>query len=66
MSADKTTVRNRIRTQAMVVLAVLALFAGASVGASLEEFAAPTYAEDNAYSGAVDDATDERGWKAID
>ncbi len=66
MSADKTTVRNRIRTQAMVALAVLALFAGASVGASLEEFAAPTYAEDNAYSGAVDDATDERGWKAID
>jgi len=50
----------------MVALAVLALFAGASVGASLEEFAAPTYAEDNAYSGAVDDATDERGWKAID
>ena len=66
MDADKTTVRNRIRTQAMVAMAVLALFAGASVGASLEEFAAPTYAEDNAYSGAVDDATDERGWKAID
>ena len=66
MEDDNTIVKSRVRTQAMVALAVLALFAGASVGASLEEFAAPTYAEDNTYSGAVDDATDERDWKAID
>ncbi len=66
MNTDRTTVRERILTQAMVALAVLALFAGASVGASLEEFAAPTYAEDNAYSGAVDDSTDDSDWKAMD
>lgn len=62
MKDNNTTTLNK----GMVVLAVLALFAGASVGASLEEFAAPTYAEDNVYQGAVDDTTGEEDWKAID
>ena len=58
---------NRITlNKGIVVLAVFALFASASVGAGLEEFASPTYAEDNAYQGAVDDATGDDDWKAID
>ena len=48
------------------MIAVLVLFAGASVGASIEEFAAPTYAEDDPYQGAVDDTTDEKDWRAIE
>ena len=52
--------------KAIVMIAVLVLFAGASVGASIEEFAAPTYAEENAYQGAVDDTTDEKDWRAIE
>ena len=35
--------------KAIVMIAVLVLFAGASVGASIEEFAAPTYAEEDPY-----------------
>tara|TARA_Y100001970_G_scaffold169988_1_gene207778 strand:+ start:18204 stop:19418 length:1215 start_codon:yes stop_codon:yes gene_type:complete len=66
MKVDNATVKNRVRTQAMVALAVLALFAGASVGASLEEFAAPTYAEDDWAAGVVDDATDDEGWDERD
>ena len=50
----------------IVMVAVLVLFTGASVGASIEEFTAPTYAEENAYQGAVDDTTDEKDWRAIE
>jgi len=49
-----------------VMIAVLILFAGSSVGASIEEFAAPTYAEEDPYLGAVDDTTDEKDWRALD
>ena len=50
----------------IVMVAVLVLFTGASVGASIEEFAAPTYAEEDPYQGAVDDTTDEKDWRAIE
>ena len=50
------------RTTGLVALAVISLLAGASVGASLEEFAAPEYAEDDWMSGVVDDATDDEDW----
>lgn len=52
--------------KAIVMVAVLVLFTGASVGASIEEFAAPTYAEEDPYQGAVDDTTDEKDWRAIE
>lgn len=51
--------------KAIIMVAVLVLFTGASVGASIEEFAAPTYAEEDPYQGAVDDTTDEKDWRAI-
>lgn len=49
----------------ITVLVVLVLFASASVGTSVEEFAAPTYAEDNPYQGAVDDTTDDKDWRPL-
>ena len=49
----------------IVMVAVLFLFTGASVGASIEEFAAPIYAEEDPYQGAIDDTTDEKDWRAI-
>ena len=54
--------KTRARTTGLVALAVISLLAGASVGASLEEFAAPEYAEDDWMSGVVDDATDDEDW----
>ena len=54
--------KTKARTTALVALAVISLLAGASVGASLEEFAAPEYAEDDWMSGVVDDATDDEDW----
>ena len=49
----------------VVALAVISLLAGASVSATLEEFAAPVYAEDDPFAGAVDDATGEIAWDEI-
>ena len=54
--------KTRARTTGLVALAVISLLAGASVGASLEEFAAPEYAEDDWMAGVVDDATDDEDW----
>ena len=65
MTDDKNSTaqsKTRARTTGLVALAVISLLAGASVGASLEEFAAPEYAEDDWMSGVVDDATDDEGW----
>ena len=50
----------------IVIMVVLVLFAGASVGASIEEFAAPTYEEEDPYRGAIDDTTDEKDWRALE
>ena len=49
----------------VVALAVISLLAGASVSATLEEFAAPVYAEDDPFAGAVDDAIGEAAWDEI-
>ena len=54
--------KKQARTTGLVALAVISLLAGASVGASLEEFAAPEYAEDDWMAGVVDDATDDEDW----
>ena len=65
MTDDKNSTaqsKTRARTTGLVALAVISLLAGASVGASLEEFAAPEYAEDDWMSGVVDDATDDEDW----
>ena len=65
MTDDKNSTaqsKTRVRTTGLVALAVISLLAGASVGASLEEFAAPEYAEDDWMSGVVDDATDDEDW----
>ena len=65
MTDDKnstTQSKTRARTTGLVALAVISLLAGASVGASLEEFVAPEYAEDDWMSGVVDDATDDEDW----
>ena len=65
MMDDNTSIaqgKTRVRTTGLVALAVISLLAGASVGASLEEFAAPEYAEDDWMSGVVDDATDDEDW----
>jgi len=65
MTDDKNSTaqsKTRARTTGLVTLAVISLLAGASVGASLEEFAAPEYAEDDWMAGVVDDATDDEDW----
>ena len=65
MTDDKNSTaqsKTRARTTGLVALAVISLLAGASVGASLEEFAAPEYAEDDWMSGVVDDAIDDEDW----
>ena len=65
MTDDKNSTaqsKTRARTTGLVALAVISLLAGASVGASLEEFAAPEYAEDDWMSGVVDYATDDEDW----
>ena len=65
MTDDKNSTaqsKTRARTTGLVALAVISLLAGASVGASLEEFAAPEYAEDDWMAGVVDDATDDEDW----
>ncbi|MDP7003874.1 MAG: hypothetical protein QGG21_02515 [Candidatus Thalassarchaeaceae archaeon] len=53
-------------TAGVAALAVISLLAGASVSATLEEFAAPVYAENDPYAGAVDDTTGEDTWGEID
>ena len=51
-------------TMGVVTLAVVSLLAGASVAATLEDYAAPVYAEADPFEGAVDDVTGEDTWEA--
>ena len=51
-------------TLGVVALAAVSLLAGASVAATLEEYAAPVYAEADPFEGAVDDVTGEDTWEA--
>ena len=51
-------------TMGVVALAVVSLLAGASVAATLEDYAAPVYAEADPFEGAVDDLTGEDTWEA--
>ena len=46
-----------------ITLAMVSLLAGASVSATLEDYAAPVYAEEDPFEGAVDDVTGEDTWK---
>ena len=56
--------QNRSRaTIGVVTLAMVSLLAGASVSATLEDYAAPVYAEEDPFEGAVDDVTGEDTWK---
>ena len=57
--------QNRSRaTIGVITLAMVSLFAGASVSATLEDYAAPVYAEEDPFEGAVDDVTGEDTWEA--
>ena len=59
--------QNRKRaTMGVVALGVVSLLAGASVAATLEDYAAPVYAEDDPFEGAVDDVTGEDTWEEKD
>ncbi len=62
---DKISPKKKTVTAGVLALAVVALLAGASVSASLEEFAAPVYAEEDPYNGAVDDITGDAQWDEI-
>ena len=54
----ETTEQNRKTvTMGVVALAAVSLLAGASVAATLEDYAAPVYAEADPFEGAVDDVT---------
>ncbi len=64
---SKITEQNRKNvTMGVIALAVVSLLAGASVAATLEEYAAPKYAEADPFEGAVDDMTGEDTWDAKD
>ena len=55
---------NRSRaTIGVITLAMVSLLAGASVSATLEDYAAPVYAEEDPFEGAVDDVTGEDTWE---
>ena len=61
----ETTEQNRQKvTMGVVALAAVSLLAGASVAATLEDYAAPVYAEADPFEGAVDDVTGEDTWEA--
>ncbi len=53
-------------TAGVVALAAFSLLAGASVSAALVDYAAPEYAEEDPFVGAVDDLTGEDTWEAKD
>ena len=59
------TEQNRSRAKiGVITLAMVSLLAGASVSATLEDYAAPVYAEEDPFEGAVDDVTGEDTWEA--
>jgi len=55
--------KRKTATIGVIALAVVSLLAGASVSATLEEYAAPEYAEADPFEGAVDDLTGEDTWE---
>ena len=66
MEPSKTgkTEQNRQKvTIGVIALSMASLLAGASVAATLEEYAAPVYAETDPFEGAVDDLTGEDTWQ---
>ena len=64
LGKSERTEQNGIRaTIGVITLAVVSLLAGASVAATLEDYAAPVYAEADPFEGAVDDVTGEDTWE---
>ena len=66
MEPSKTgkTEQNRQKvTIGVIALSMASLLAGASVAETLEEYAAPVYAESDPFEGAVDDLTGEDTWQ---
>jgi len=62
--SERTEQNRKNVTMGVVALAVVSLLAGASVAATLEDYAAPVYAEADPFEGAVDDVTGEDTWEA--
>ena len=62
--SERTEQNRKNVTMGVVALAVVSLLAGASVAATLEDYAAPVYAEEDPFEGAVDDMTGEDTWEA--
>ena len=63
---DMTEQMRKTVTAGVIALAVVSLLAGASVSATLEEYAAPEFAESDPFEGAVDDLTGEDTWDEKD
>ena len=61
---DSNEQKRRRATMGVIALAVVSLLAGASAAATLEDYAAPVYAEADPFEGAVDDVTGEDTWEA--
>ncbi len=61
---DRLEQNSKKVSMGVVALAAVSLLAGASVAATLEEYAAPVYAEADPFEGAVDDVTGEDTWEA--
>jgi len=64
LKSERTEQNRKKATMGVIALAVVSLLAGASVAATLEEYAAPVYAEADPFEGAVDDVTGEDTWEA--
>ena len=64
--SDRMEQNRSIATVGVITLAVVSLLAGASVAATLEDYAAPRYAEEDPFQGAVDDVTGEDTWEQKD
>ncbi|MBN55061.1 MAG: hypothetical protein CMA79_01300 [Euryarchaeota archaeon] len=61
--SERTEQNGNRATIGVITLAVVSLLAGASVAATLEDYAAPVYAEADPFEGAVDDVTGEDTWE---
>ena len=62
--SERTEQNRKKLTMGVIALAVVSLLAGASAAATLEDYAAPVYAEADPFEGAVDDVTGEDTWEA--
>ncbi len=63
IKTGKTEQNRKKVTIGVIALSMASLLAGASVAATLEEYAAPVYAETDPFEGAVDDLTGEDTWQ---